>query len=152
MEMNDSDIGFTLLSAYQLLQAPDLPFCSQTWRPLLVTAVLVAMDCVCNNSRESQLAAVQIQKHVTHWWPKNKAEEGQRGFKSRELFRTVTRSEITKLYFELRDTSLRRREGDEQDSTSIAAVFLAEVGPLPAAPCGGRTLGLQDSRGQQQRT
>jgi len=148
MEMSDSNLGFTLLCAYQLLQAQDLPFCSQTWRPLLVTAVVVAMDCVCNNSKESQAAAVQIQKHVAHLWPQHKADEGRKVFKNRAMFRTVTRSEIVKLYFELRDSGLRKEPGDEADSTSIAAVLLAEIGGPPPAR-GSRTLGLQDQRNQQ---
>lgn len=147
MEMKDSDVGFTLLSAYHLLQAQDLPFCSRTWRPLLVTAVLVAMDMVCAHSKESQLAAMRIQRHVMHWWPQHKAEEGRSVFTSRDMFRTVTRSEITKLYFELRDSGLRVDPGDEGDSTSVAAVFLAEVSGQGSST--GVTLGKQEgSRAQ----
>jgi len=140
MEMSDADVGFTLLTAYQFLQAQDLPFCSQTWRPLLVTAVLVAMDSVCGGSKDSQLAAARIQRHVAHWWPKHKADEGRTCFTSRDSFRTVTRSEIAKLYFDLRDTGLRADPADENDcNDSIVAVFLAEV----TGTGGAKTLGLQ---------
>lgn len=143
MELSDADIGFTLLSAYQFLQEQDLPFCSQTWRPLLVTAVLVAVDSVCGGSKESQMAAARIQRHVAHWWPKPKADEGRVVFTSRDSFRTATRSEIAKLYFELRDTGLRAEPGDEGDcNDSVVAVFLAEVAGPGAG--GATTLGKQN--------
>ena len=57
-------------SAYQFLNATDLPLCSQTLRPLCATAVLAALEAVCAGSRENQLAAARMQRQVAPWWPK----------------------------------------------------------------------------------
>lgn len=86
MELGEEYTGVIIFAMWHHLTAKDLMMCTDTWRPLLVTALLVAVRHVCPCDTCS-LAEVKIKMSVRHWWPSLRADAAFRDFVSRPNFR-----------------------------------------------------------------
>jgi len=136
LDLEDSDTGFVLLHAYHFLQTDDLPLSSRTWRPLMVTCILLAVEVVLGCTARDKEAKVKLQQHVAHWWSGPLAEGALRAC-SRHISlggrRDLSRSALAMLYFELRERALHMH--DEEDASGASATFLSDsLAPLLPAP------------------
>lgn len=131
MELSDKSAGFVLIGAYYYLIADDVVLTSQTWRSLVVTALLVAANEMCERA-EHELAIRRLRQSAAHWWSEDRADRAVQVFKLREAFvqKPLNQQKIAALYFELRASALEIAPFDD-DSHSGAAI--ADF-PLDHAP------------------
>lgn len=113
-DLADREASHIVVAAHHLLFSPDVPLAPETWRPLVVTAVLAAAWAV---SSEDMFAQIEqsILDTVAHWWPAEKAARGLLVFKNWEAFHRerMTLTDFTETYFKLRRQGLECSDDDE---------------------------------------
>mmetsp|Transcript_25119 Transcript_25119/g.83790 ORF Transcript_25119/g.83790 Transcript_25119/m.83790 type:complete len:330 (+) Transcript_25119:66-1055(+) len=121
LALSDKDTGFVLLSVYQSLLAPDLPISAVTWRPVLLTAIFVAIDKVVEDEAQRTHAKRRMELDAAHWWTTSRMHTCCEIFASRELYRTLdtSRSALARLYFDLRDRGLQLSPDNSSNASAI---------------------------------
>jgi len=129
LSLNDKDTGFVLLTAFYYLQPADLPFTALTWRPLLLVALHIAIHQTITNKSRVEVSRYKLLAHVKHWWSERQMAQAQEVFEARAEFIATPprRSDLAKLYFQLRDCGLRM---GTQESSVASVEALGELTSL----------------------
>ncbi|CAK0863640.1 unnamed protein product [Prorocentrum cordatum] len=85
MELSDKSKGMVLAGAYHCLQAEDILLTAQTWRPLVVTSLLVAAGDLCERAEREQ-AIRKLRCSTAQWWSQDKADLAVQVFKMRDAY------------------------------------------------------------------
>jgi hypothetical protein len=131
MELGDKSTGFVLIGAYYYLLADDVALTAQTWRSLVVTALLVAANEICERT-EREHAIRKLRRAAAHWWSEDKADRAIQVFKLRDAFvqDPLNQQKIATLYFELRAIALETAPLDDDSSSGFAVADF----PIDQAP------------------
>lgn len=123
MNLSDEDTGTILIGMFHFLQADDLPVNSRSWRPLVFTALLAAVDIVLVGPGAERVQD-RLKTAVVHWWPRHKADHAYYVFTSRERFRRAPRltpSVLATWYFELRQKGLMMSHTQDSTTSAVAS-------------------------------
>lgn len=146
LSLNEVDTGVVLIGAHHFLSAVDLPLCSQTWRPLSFTSLLVSLRIATVGAQRTK-ASEEMLSRVAHWWPREKAEHAFEFFTNRQVFKDnrLTPSKHAEYYFTLRASGLQMEGWDVNSNAS--AVHSVEMNDTNC-PGGGHEAMSSGSRRQ----
>jgi len=127
MELSSKSTGFVLIGAYYYLQAEDLMLTTQTWRSLVVTSLLAAVNELCDRAEREQ-AIGKLRRSAAHWWSAEKADRAFQVFKLRDAFvrDPLNQQKIAELYFDLRARSLEIAPLDGFSSSGLSIFDCAQ--------------------------
>mmetsp|Transcript_13727 Transcript_13727/g.39537 ORF Transcript_13727/g.39537 Transcript_13727/m.39537 type:complete len:355 (-) Transcript_13727:73-1137(-) len=129
INLSDKETGFVLLTSFYHLQPNDLPVTSRTWRSLLLVVLHIAIGQTVTNGTRAEVSRYELMKHVRHWWSPKQMESARETFESRGNFVKAPprRSDLAKLYFQLREDGLRM---SGQESSVASAEALGDLSSL----------------------
>jgi len=125
MELSDKSKGMVLAGAYHCLQADDVLLTAQTWRPLVVTSLLVAVSELCGRAEREQ-AIRKLRRSTAQWWSQDKADLAVQVFKMREAYvrDPLSHQNVVALCLKLQARSLEPASlGEDSSSWSTAFEF-----------------------------
>lgn len=133
-DLSDLDIGTIIIGMHHFLTARDLPLSSQTWRALMVTALVVSVRIIIQEDRKRTVTEEQLFRTIKHWWPRDRAAKAVQVFTDRQAFKDgqLTPQKQAECYFALRDQGLRLNGGDLDSNAS--AVCSADAIGAPMRP------------------
>jgi len=152
MELSDKSTGFVLIGAYYYLQADDLLLTTQTWRSLVVTSLIAAVNELCDRAEREQ-AIGKLRRSAAHWWSAEKADRAFQVFKLRDAFvrDPFSPQKMAALYFDLRARSLEAAPLDDDSSSGVAVFEFAQDAAAKvtshvkaSTPVAGRSCGVLD--------
>jgi len=125
MELSDTSKGMVLAGAYHCLQADDVQLTPQTWRPLVVTSLLVAVSELCGRAEREQ-AIRKLRRSTAQWWSQDKADLAVEVFKMRDAYvrDPLSHQNVVALYLKLQARSSETASLGEDSSSWSTAVEL----------------------------
>jgi len=145
LQLKDRDSGHLLLLTYFHLQPEDVPLSARTWRPLLVTALNIGAIHALPDCFTREVARKKLAERVRHWWSNAQINAATEAFRARTSFAgEPRRSDLAKLYFDLRENGLRLAPQDSDCGSSECMAQMSfklepqGVGQTSSGPLGAR--------------